>query len=156
IGAAVGLVAVCLPYLRSHDAQIADILAKGKNRAAAAAVVTREVTPPPLTDIDLSRIDDRGGVATAPAHGERKTALTLSTKYQRAATALLRAGHVPEGAIVMTDVRTGKVLVWASVVEDGPMRDVASEATAPSASVFKIITGTTLLEGGVGPGTRQC
>src|SRR5262249_6602680 len=82
--------------------------------------------------------------------------LTLSTKYQRAATALMRAGHVPEGAIVMTDVRTGRVLVWASMVEDGPMRDIASEATAPSASVFKIITGTTLIEGGVGPGTRQC
>jgi cell division protein FtsI/penicillin-binding protein 2 len=56
----------------------------------------------------------------------------------------------------MTDVRTGKVLVWASMVEDGPMRDIASEATAPSASVFKIITGTTLIENGIGPGTRQC
>ena len=31
----------------------------------------------------------------------------------------------------MTDVKTGKVLVWASYVEEGPMRDVASEATAP-------------------------
>ncbi len=155
IGAAVGLVAVSLPYLRSHDAQIADMLAKGKPRAGAPAV-TREVSPPPLTGIDLTRIDDRGGVATAPAHGDRKAELTISTKYQRAATALLRGGHVPEGAIVMTDVHTGKVLVWASVVEDGPARDVAAEATAPSASVFKIVTGTTLVENGVGPSTKQC
>jgi penicillin-binding protein A len=155
IGAAVGLVAVCLPYLRSHDAQISDLLAKGKAHAGA-AVVTREVAPPPLADLDLTKIDDRGGVATAPAHGERKAELTISTKYQRAATSLLRAGHVPEGAIVMTDIKTGKVLVWASVVEDGPMRDIAAEASAPSASVFKIITGTTLIENGVGPSTRQC
>ncbi len=155
IGAAVGLVAVSLPYLRSHDAQLAEMLAKGKAHAGA-AVVTRQVAPPPLTDLDLTRIDDRGGVATAPAHGERKAELTVSTKLQRAAMSFLRAGHVPEGAVVMTDIKTGKVLVWASVVEDGPARDVAAEATAPSASVFKIITGTTLIENGIGPGTRQC
>jgi peptidoglycan glycosyltransferase len=155
IGAAVGLVAVSLPYLRSHDAQIADMLARGKP-SAGVAVVTRQVAPPPLTDLDLSKIDDRGGVATAPAHGERRVELTLSTKYQRAATSFLRAGHVPEGAVVMTDVKTGKVLVWASVVEDGPTRDIAAEAEAPSASVFKLITGTTLVENGVGIGTRQC
>jgi cell division protein FtsI/penicillin-binding protein 2 len=154
IGAAVGLVAVSLPYLRSHDAQIADMLSKGKAHGGAA--VSRQVVPPPLTDVDLTRIDDRAGLATAPAHGERKAELTLSTKYQRAAIATLRGGHVPEGAVVMTDVKTGKVLVWASVVEDGPARDIAAEATAPSASVFKIVTGTTLVENGVGPGTRQC
>lgn len=155
IGAAVGLVAVCLPYLRSHDAQIGDMLAKGKARATA-AIIKREVTPPALTDLNLSRIDTRGGVATAPAHGERKAELTLVPKYQRAAESLLRAGHVPEGAIVMTDVKTGKVLVWANIVEDGPLRDIASEATAPSASVFKIITATALVEHGLGPNTKQC
>jgi cell division protein FtsI/penicillin-binding protein 2 len=155
IGAAVGLVAVCLPYLRSHDAQIGEMLAKGKARATA-AIIKREVTPPPLTDLDLTKIDTRGNAATAPAHGERKAELTVVPKYQRAALDLLRGGHVPEGAIVMTDVKTGKVLVWASVVEDGPMRDIAAEATAPTASVFKIITATALVEEGLGPNTRQC
>lgn len=155
IGAAVGLVAVCLPYLRSHDAQIGDMLAKGKARATA-AIIKRDVTPPPLTGLDLSRIDARGGVATAPAHGERKAELTIVPKYQRAAEAFLRAGRVPEGAIVMSDVKTGKILVWANAVEDGPMRDVAAEATAPSASVFKIVTATALVEHGLGPNTKQC
>lgn len=155
IGAAVGLVAVSLPYLRSHDAQISDMLAKGKARATA-AIVTRKVEPPPLTDLDLTKIDDRGAKPTAPAHGERKAELTIVPKYQRAANMLLRAGHVPEGAIVMTDVKTGKVLVWANIVEDGPMRDIAAEATAPSASVFKIITATALVEHGLGPNTKQC
>jgi penicillin-binding protein A len=155
IGAAVGLVAVSLPYLRSHDAQISDMLAKGKARATR-AIIKRDVTPPPLTGIDLTRINDRGGVATAPAHGERKAELTLVPKYQRAAMGILRGGRVPEGAIVMTDVKTGKVLVWASIVEDGAMHDVAAEATAPSASVFKIITGTALVEHGLGPHTKQC
>lgn len=155
IGAAVGLVAVSLPYIRSHDAQITEMLAKGKARAGG-AVVTRKVEPPPLTGLDLTRIDSRGGVVTAPAHGERKAELTLVPKYQRAAEGLLRGGRVPEGAIVMTDVKTGKVLVWANIVEEGAMHDVASEATAPSASVFKIITATALVEHGLGPNTKQC
>src|SRR3954463_13441774 len=111
IGAAAGLVAVSLPFLREHDDKLADMLAKGKGTNGA-ALVTRQVTPPPLTDLDLTKIDDRGNVATAPAHGDRKVELTLVTKYQRAALGFLRAGHVPEGAVVMSDVKTGKVLVW--------------------------------------------
>jgi penicillin-binding protein A len=156
IGAAVGLCAVSLPLLRAHDTKIAEMLSKSKP-GAAPATTTRVVTPPPLEGLDLTRIDDRGSVATAPAHGDRRAELTLSTKYQRAALGLLRAGHLPEGAVVMTDVKTGKVLVWASYVEEGALHDVASEATAPTASVFKIVTGTALLEdAGLTPSTRQC
>jgi penicillin-binding protein A len=155
IGAAAGLVAVSVPLLRKHDDQIVDLLAKGKG-SEGAAVVTRQVTPPPLTDLDLTKIDDRGGVATAPGHGDRKVELTLSTKYQRAALGFLRAGQVPQGAVVMSDVKTGKILVWASVVEDGPFHDVASEATAPTASVFKVVTATALVEAGLSATTKQC
>src|SRR5678815_3479820 len=69
----------------------------------------------------------------------------------------LRGGRVPEGAVLLTDVRTGKVLVWASYVEEGAFHDVASEATAPSASVFKIVTGAALVEeAGLTPTTKQC
>ncbi|MFO0756837.1 MAG: penicillin-binding transpeptidase domain-containing protein [Byssovorax sp.] len=156
IGLAAGLVGVSLPFLRKNDEKLADLLAKTKAAAPGAAVTTRQVTPPPLTDIDLTKIDDRGNTVTAPAHGDRKVELTLVPKYQRAAQAFLRGGHVPEGAIVMTDVKTGKVLVWANHVDDGPVRDIASEATAPTASVFKIITATALVEAGLGPNTKQC
>jgi peptidoglycan glycosyltransferase len=156
VGAAVGLVAVTLPFLREHDTQLADMLAKGKLTPQGGPTIAREVTPPPLTDIDLTRIDDRGVVATAPAHGNRKAELTLVPKYQRAALGLLRGGHVPEGAVVMTDVKTGKVLVWASYVEDGAIHDVASEATAPAASIFKVVTGSALMEAGLTPNTKQC
>jgi len=133
IGAAVGLVAVTLPMLRKHDVELAGLLSKGKLETNGGPTVTREVTPPPLTDIDLTRIDDRGNVAIAPGHGNRKVELTVNPKYQRAAISLLRGGHVPEGAIVMTDVKTGRVLTWASYVDQGAMHDVASEATAPTA-----------------------
>lgn len=150
-----GLVAVSVPLLRHHDLPLGDMLAKGK-QATDGPTITRTVTPPPLTDIDLTRIDDRGNVATAPAHGSRKAELTLVPKYQRAALGLLRGGRVPEGAIVLTDIKTGKVLVWASYVEDGAIHDVASEATAPAASVFKVVTGAALMEAGLTPNTKQC
>jgi cell division protein FtsI/penicillin-binding protein 2 len=158
IGAAVGLVAVSLPFLRQHDADLAGALAKRKLGPATpgAAVTTRKVDPPPLAGLDLTRIEDRGSVATAPAHGDRKADLTVVPKYQRAAMGLLRGGRVPEGAIVLTDVKTGRVLVWASYVDEGASHDVASEATAPSASVFKVVTSTALMEAGVTPNTRQC
>ena len=158
IGAAVGLVAVTLPMLRKQDDKISSMLAKANIVPAATGgpVVTREVTPPPLEAIDLTRIDDRGDVALAPAFGTRKAELTLNTKYQRAAIGFLREGHVPEGAVVMTDIKTGRVLVWASYVMDGTMHDVASEATAPSASVFKVVTGSALIEAGLPASTRVC
>ena len=158
IGAAVGLVAVTLPMLRKQDDKISSMLAKANIAAAATGgpVVTREVTPPPLEGVDLTRIDDRGDVATAPGFGTRKVELTLNPKYQRAALGFLREGHVPEGAVVMTEIKTGRVLVWASYVMDGTMHDVASEATAPSASVFKVVTGSALIEAGLPASTRVC
>jgi cell division protein FtsI/penicillin-binding protein 2 len=154
IGAAVGLVAVTLPMLGGRDAKLAGLLAKG--HVAGGPAVTRLVTPPALSDLDLTRIDDRGPVAIAPAHGHRQAELTVVPKYQRAAISALRAGRVPEGAVVMTDVKTGAVLVWASYVDEGRPHDVASEARAPSASVFKVVTGAALVEAGLTPNTKQC
>jgi penicillin-binding protein A len=155
IGAAAGLVAMSLPLLRSREDKVGDTLAKGA-ATASATIITRQVTPPPLTDLDLTKLDDRGNVVTAPAHEGRKAELTLNPKYQRAALSLLRAGRVPEGAVVMSDIKTGKILAWASYVDEGPARDIASEATAPTASVFKIVTATALLESGLSSSTRQC
>ena len=65
--------------------------------------------------------------------------------------------HVPEAAVVLMDVATGKILVYASHVEKGPPRDLCVEATAPAASVFKIITASALVEqAGVTADQREC
>ena len=154
IGVAVVLVGASIPLLREQTPKLAEMLAKGKT--AGGPTVMRVVTPPPLSDLDLTRIDDRGAVASAPAHNERRAELTVVPKYQRAAIGLLRAGQVPEGAIVLSDVKTGRILAWASYVDEGTARDVATEASAPSASVFKVVTGAALLEAGVLPTTKQC
>ncbi len=153
IGAAVGLVAVTLPMLREHGQTLTDSLSKV---TITGPKEPRKVDPPPLTNIDLSRIDARREVATAPAHGKREATLTVVPKYQQAGMGFMRAGKVPEGAIVMTDVKTGRVLAWVSYVDEGAPRDVAAEASAPSASVFKVVTGSALLEAGLSPNTKQC
>lgn len=70
--------------------------------------------------------------------------LTLDPRLQRTAEKLLARAGAPEGAIVASDVRTGRILAWAS--RGG--RDFVSEPYAPSASLFKIVTAASLLDAG--------
>jgi peptidoglycan glycosyltransferase len=110
----------------------------------------------PLAGLDLSRItaDATGSLAPASAGSAR---LTLDTDLQRTALGLMSAHHLPEGALVVMDVATGHLLVYASHVDGGPSRDLCAEATAPSASVFKIVTAAALIEDAhLAPDTPQC
>ncbi|HQY60612.1 MAG: penicillin-binding protein [Myxococcales bacterium] len=74
---------------------------------------------------------------------------TLQAKMLR----LLDESRAPGGAIVVSDVRTGRVLAWAS---RGP-GDWVREAHTSSASVFKVVTTAALLDRHrVSLTTRQC
>jgi len=110
----------------------------------------------PVPGLDLLHVATDSDTATAPAHGGTAH-LTLDSDLQRTARALMAAHHVPEAAVVLMDVATGRLLVYASHVDDGPLRDLCAEATAPSASVFKIVTSAALIEDAhLGPDTRKC
>ncbi len=157
--AAAALVAATLPFVRKHDENLTSLLSRAK------LVVSSPkkgldgkgvpVDPPALTDVDLTSIDTRRDVATAPAHGKRNAELTVDPILQEAAETLLRRGEMHSGAIVMTDVASGRVLAWSSV-SPGHRRDVVVESTAPSASVFKIVTGAALVEQGVPLNEKYC
>jgi penicillin-binding protein A len=123
---------------------------------AAAQPERTDAAGPPLAGLDLARVGSRGGLSTAPA--ARGTAeLTLDADLQRTAATLMAARHLPEAAVVLMDVASGRLLVYASHVEGGPPRDLCAEATAPSASVFKIVTAAALVEDAhLGPETTQC
>lgn len=83
-------------------------------------------------------------------HGEK---LRVDRDLSRRAEDLLARSRAHEGAIVMSDVRTGRVLVWASRGES----DFVSRPFAPSASLFKVVTASALLESGeVDLDTEQC
>jgi peptidoglycan glycosyltransferase len=130
------------------------------NEKAPAPEPTPQAFPgphPALAGLDLTRIasDDDGTSAPLPNH--RVAHLFVDPDLQRTAKALLAAHHLPEAAIVLADAQTGNVLVYASHVESGPARDLAVEATAPAASVFKIVTGTALIDSAqLTPETEQC
>jgi peptidoglycan glycosyltransferase len=86
--------------------------------------------------------------------------LTIEPELQQAAEQLLRRNEVPYGSIVLVSVRTGKILAMAghSAADPrlGPER-LATQAWAPAASVFKLITATALLERNrAQPLTRVC
>jgi cell division protein FtsI/penicillin-binding protein 2 len=110
----------------------------------------------PVAGLDLLHVNVTEGTASAPASGGTAQ-LTLDADLERTAIGLMNAHHLPEGAIVLMDVATGRLLVYANHVEKGPPRDLCAEATAPSASVFKVVTAAALVEDAhLGPDTKQC
>lgn len=156
-------VAVAVPVLfglaiavahRGHADVTMPITKLTGSQAAAAAVAP---PPPSFAGIDLTKIDVRETGATAPLPDKRTAKLSLDPTLQNVASATMAMHHLPEAAVVLMDVETGKILVYASHVEKGPKRDIAIEATAPAASVFKIITATSLVEHGFAtPDQREC
>lgn len=93
------------------------------------------------------------GAWAVPKAGGGRVRLTLDPEWQRTAERLLAQAGAPEAAIVAADVRTGRVLVWAS----RGARDYVATPFAPSASLFKIVTAAALLSGKKAtPDTRVC
>jgi len=121
----------------------------------------REAAPPeadrsPIAGLNLLRTSTDDSALFAPTDLGRAR-LTLDVDLQRTTAALMRLRHLPEAAVVLMDVSTGRLLVYASHVDRGQARDLCAEATAPSASLFKIVTASALVEDArLGPDTKEC
>jgi len=112
---------------------------------------------PPFAGLDLSRIALGDNGATAALPNKRVAELTIDPRLQRAAIAAMKTHKLPEATIVMMDPDTGAILAYASRLGNDHARDLAIEATAPSASVFKIVTAAALVEkDGANAQTREC
>jgi len=112
-----------------------------------------------LTGVDLKAIalDDTGAVA--PAGVGRVAKLTVDPKLQLAVSKLLAKHKLPQVAAVMLEPSTGKILAYSSkeTGQPGPHKDLNVEAFAPSASVFKVVTGSALVQvAGVSPDFKSC
>lgn len=126
-------------------------LLAGAGLAAAIALGACDVAAAKPVDLRRLRITEDAVFAPAgPGGAELKT--TLDPRLQRAAERLLGRSGAHEGAIVAADVRTGRILAWASIGD----RDYVAEPFAPSASLFKVVTATALLEAHVPPSTHEC
>ncbi len=117
----------------------------------------RRGAPDRFAGLDLSKARiQKDRVVVSLRNGELAE-LTLDAKLQRAALEPMKRHRVPEAGVVMMDVKTGEVLVYASSVHGRDPFDVNARAEAPAASVFKIVTGAALIEkAGLTPKTKQC
>ena len=107
-----------------------------------------------LPRVDMRRAKVVDGRVTAPTT-QGTAVLTLDAQLQQDVETLLRRARAPESAAVVLDVRTGRVLAWATIDPAG--RDLVSEPYAPPASLFKVVTAAALLErSNARPSTRQC
>ncbi len=113
--------------------------------------------PSALSGLDLHSIaiDDNGAVASAAAG--RVARLTVDPKLQIALQRVLAKHKLPQAAVVMLDPATGKILAYVSRDDHGGTKDLNVDAFAPSASVFKVVTGAALIQiAGVSTDLKMC
>lgn len=150
-GALAGLVAALVPIARGTvtlDPALTKVTSIIRDRPA------QKVD---LSGLDLLRLDIRPQEVTSPLPGGRTAVLTLDPVVQRAALRVMKKYNVPEAGVVALEPRTGKVIAYASHVDESPKFDVNARAEAPAASVFKVVTASALVErGGLNHETEQC
>jgi penicillin-binding protein A len=150
VGAALGIILALVPVVRG-SINLKDPLGKLQRHAFP------ELELPSLEGLDLQRLTFRPRRVVAPLKEGRIAELTLDPDVQRAALIQMKRYRIPEGGVVMMDVKTGKLLAYASYVSDGPRIDVNARAEAPAASIFKIVTGAALVERGqLNARSEQC
>ena len=159
---ALGIVGAAIPMValgRRNDARRrADIL----HASVTMAQTSLAVRPPEPTVIAgvvagfnpaASRLGPDGRYGVQLADGRRAT-LTLDPAWQRGTVNLLARSGIPMASGVVLDSVTGRVLVYASTGAAGA--DLARAADAPAASVFKVVTGSALLAGGLAADATTC
>jgi cell division protein FtsI/penicillin-binding protein 2 len=97
-------------------------------------------------DLKLESIKlEKGRGKAKSTDGEKELGLTVDPALQAEVDRILDASKAPSGAVVVSDVRTGRILAWASRGAEG---DMVRKAKYPGASLFKVVTTAALLESG--------
>ncbi len=140
-----------------HLASAGDTPLRASRTAGSGPGVAPVSDPSVLAAVQIERMQLGRVEATAPAGTGRWARLTVDVGLQRTTLGLFRQHRIPDGAVVLMDQKTGRVLVYASQQSTGAPQDLCADANAPAASVFKIVTGSALVEtAGLTPQTRQC
>lgn len=107
--------------------------------------------------LDLSRAKREGDRLVQVLDDGTRVTFTVDPEIQSRLEAMLDERNVAHGGVVLIDPPTGRVLALVSHTEhDTPIADLARKSTAPSASVFKVITAAALIEEGVDPEKPVC
>ncbi|CAN5905181.1 penicillin-binding transpeptidase domain-containing protein [soil metagenome] len=113
--------------------------------------------------IDLDHIERVGDHYEAPLKDGRRAVLTLDPDLQPLAEKLLDQARAPRGAIVVM-APDGRILALAGRRTEEPKGAIkgtfdwrlATDAWAPAASVFKLVTATALVGAGVTGDEKVC
>jgi peptidoglycan glycosyltransferase len=101
-----------------------------------------------LAQMDISKASATGGKLVQVTGDGRRVTYTIAPKMQSAAKKILENSDLLGGALVMIDVKSGRILVLAeyrSVEYAEELQPVYFSARPPAASLFKIITASALL-----------
>lgn len=141
-------------------------LAVGIRSAGAAPAVERRAAPArpkqPTRDALLKGFNPlerqlAAGHYTSPLAQDHQATLTLDPALDSFVKGLLDRYEVPQAGFVAIEPSTGKLLSYVSHSEDpSDVRDHVLDASPPAASVFKLITGSALLDQGIQPESNVC
>ena len=115
-------------------------------------------------DLDtIERVGDHYEARLGPSAGGKRAVLTLDPELQPLAEKLLDQSRAPRGAIVVM-APDGRILALAGRRTEEPKGAVkgtfdwrlATDAWAPAASVFKLVTATALVGAGASGETEVC
>ncbi|MDQ3296475.1 MAG: penicillin-binding transpeptidase domain-containing protein [Myxococcota bacterium] len=136
---------------------------KGKSKSKGKASGVRAVSAGAIDTVDLDKITRDGDHYVAPLADGRKAVLTLDPDLQELAEKLLDESRAPRGAIVAM-APDGRILALAGrkTEETTGSRTgtfdwrLATDAWAPAASIFKLVTASALVQAGVDPDAKVC
>jgi cell division protein FtsI/penicillin-binding protein 2 len=130
------------------------------HRAASAfAPVAIPTVPTNWTEagLDLAKaVREDGRLVQVLADGS-KIVFTVDPDVQAQLEKMLADNKVPHSGIVLMEPKTGRIKAFVSHSKHTPeIPDIAVKSTAPSASVFKVITAAALIEAGFDPNKAVC
>jgi peptidoglycan glycosyltransferase len=99
------------------------------------------------SSVDFGTLSVESDAATARLENGASARLTIQPKLQALSQKLLARSRPIEGAALLVDAKSGKLLVLAEISTKGRAPgSVLLSARAPAASLFKLVTTTALLE----------
>ncbi len=131
-----------------------------ENTAAPVEKTKEKRLPDWAKHIDFSKSQLVGDRFVQQTDDGSKLWYTIDPRLQKRAEDIFKQYQVPYGAVVMIEIKTGRILVMAGHSEADPGLgpfDLCLTAWAPAASVFKVVTTAALLsENRARPFTRVC
>lgn len=121
------------------------------------APTPRRGRPAVLRHLDPLVHREEDGALLSDLPGDQTAILTVDARLQASMESYFERYEVPYAGLVAIEPSSGRVLAYVSHSSADPhAADMARDASAPAASVFKIVTASALLESGVTPATEVC